>query len=182
VIGAIQRRSFVTLLGAAAAWPLTARAQQRAMPLIGFLHPQTAETSAQVVAEFRKGLEAAGFVESRNVAIDFRWAEGHNDRLPALALELVRRSPAVIAAPGGDSSAFALKAATTTIPIVSVFADDPVRNGFVAGLNRPGGNFTGVYRFGGAPLETKRLELLSECSCRALDRPTSEPRRLHYRR
>jgi putative tryptophan/tyrosine transport system substrate-binding protein len=131
------------------------------MPVIGFLHPQTAETSTQVTTEFRAGLEATGFFEGRNVAMEYRWAEGHNDRLAALALDLVRRGPAVIAAPGGDSSAFALKAASTTIPIVSVFAADPVRNGFVASLNRPGSNFTGVYPFGGA-LEPKRLELLCE--------------------
>jgi putative ABC transport system substrate-binding protein len=158
----MRRREFITLLGgAAAAWPLVARAQQPRMPLVGFLHPQTAEAVPQAVTEFRMALAAAGFVEGRSVAIEYRWAEGHNDRLPALAQELVRVSPAVIAALGGDSSAYALKAATTAIPIVSIFAADPVRNGFVKSLNRPGGNFTGVYPFGGA-LESKRLELLCE--------------------
>jgi ABC-type uncharacterized transport system substrate-binding protein len=156
----MRRREFITLLGSAAAVrPFAARAQQ--VPLIGFLHPQTAETIPQVLSEFRTALATAGFVEGRNVAIEYRWAEGHNDRLAPLALELVRRNPAVIAALGGDSSATALKAATTTVPIVSAFAADPVRNGFVASLNRPGTNFTGIYRFGGE-LEPKRLELLCE--------------------
>jgi putative ABC transport system substrate-binding protein len=157
----MKRREFITLLSGAAAWPIAAGAQQPSVPLVGFLHPQTADTVMQVVSEFRTALAAAGFVEGRNVAIEYRWAEGHNDRLPALALELVGRRPAVIAALGGDSSAAALKAATTTIPIVSVFAADPVRNGFVRSLDRPGSNFTGIYRFGGA-LEPKRLELLCE--------------------
>ena len=157
----MRRRNFIVGLAGAAAWPLAARAQRPALPVVGLLHPQTAETAKQIMAEFRAGLEATGFVEGRNVAMEYRWAEGHNDRLPALALELVRHGPEVIAAPGGDSSAFALKAATTTIPIVSGFAADPVRNGFVASLNRPGSNFTGVYPFGGA-LEPKRLELLRE--------------------
>jgi putative tryptophan/tyrosine transport system substrate-binding protein len=154
------RRTLIAGLGAAAAWPLKARAQ-RPTSLVGFLHPQTAGSVQQVVTEFRTALAAAGFVEGRNVAIEYRWAEGHNDRLPMLAMELVRIGPVVIAALGGDSSAFALKAATTSIPIVSVFAADPVRNGFVKSLNRPGGNFTGIYPFGGA-LEPKRLELLCE--------------------
>ena len=157
----MRRRNFIVGLAGAAAWPLAARAQRPALPVVGFLHPQTAETAKQIMAEFRAGLEATGFVEGRNVAMEYRWAEGHNDRLPALALELVRHGPEVIAAPGGDSSAFALKAATTTIPIVSGFAADPVRNGFVASLNRPSSNFDGVYPFGGA-LEPKRLELLRE--------------------
>ena len=161
----MNRRQFITLLGGAAARPmlspLMARAQQPAVPVVGFLHPQTAETVPQDVGEFRAALAAAGFVEGRNLAIEYRWAGGHNDRLPALALELVGRRPAVIAALGGDSSAFALKATATSIPVVCVFASDPVRNEFVRSLNHPGGNFTGVYRFGGA-LEPKRLELLCE--------------------
>src|SRR5437868_4106754 len=158
----IKRREFFSMLGSAVAWPIAARGQRTIpKPLVGFLHPQTAETVPQAVIEFRTALAAAGFAEGRSVAIEYRWAEGHNDRLPALALELVRLNPVVIAALGGDSSASALKAATATIPIVSVFAADPVRNGFVNSLHRPGGNFTGIYPFGGA-LEPKRLELLSE--------------------
>jgi putative tryptophan/tyrosine transport system substrate-binding protein len=155
----VNRRDFIAGLGAAA-WPLVARAQQRAIPIIGLLNQQTAETTASSLAAFHAGLEASGFVEGRNVAIEYRWAEGHNDRLAALAADLVRLRVAVIAT-RGDSPAFALKAATKTIPIVCSFASDPVTNGFVASLNRPGANFTGVYRFG-SELEPKRLELLCE--------------------
>ena len=131
------------------------------MPLIGYLHPATLDTSVQTVAAFRQGLSEFGYVEGDNVAIEYRWAEGHNDRLPALAADLASRRVAVIAAPGGDSSAFALKAATTTIPIVCAFASDPVKNRLVASLNRPGGNITGVSNFT-AELMPKRLELLCE--------------------
>jgi putative ABC transport system substrate-binding protein len=158
----VRRREFIAGLGGVAAWPLAVRAQQPAMPVIGFLHQQTAETAAQLVTAFRAGLEASGFVEGRNVAIEYRWAEGHNDRLSALAADLVRRQVAAIGTQG-DSPAFALKAVTTTIPIISSFASDPVRNGFVANLRRPNGNFTGVYRFG-SELEPKRLELLCEAT------------------
>jgi putative tryptophan/tyrosine transport system substrate-binding protein len=158
----MRRREFLTGLGGAAVWPFAARAQQSAMPVIGFLHQQTAETAAQLVTAFRAGLETTGFVEGRNVAIEYRWAEGHNDRLSALAADLVRRQVAAIGTQG-DSPAFALKAATTTIPVVSSFASDPVSNGFVTNLSRPSGNFTGVYGFG-SELEPKRLELLCEAT------------------
>jgi putative ABC transport system substrate-binding protein len=158
----IGRRRFIALLGGgAAAWPLAAQAQQPAMPVVGFLHPATPESSTSVVTAFRQGLGDTGYVEGRNVALEFRWADGHNERLPALAAELVGRRVAVIAAPGGDSSAFALKAATTTIPIVSAFASDPVKNRLVASLNRPAGNLTGVAGFG-IELMPKRLSLLRE--------------------
>ena len=158
----MRRREFIAGLVSAAAWPITAGAQQLAMPVVGFLHQQTAETAAQLVTAFRAGLETTGFVEGRNVAIEYRWAEGHNDRLSALAADLVRRQVAAIGTQG-DSPAFALKAVTTTIPVISSFASDPVRNGFVDNLSRPNGNFTGVYRFG-SELEPKRLELLCEAT------------------
>jgi putative tryptophan/tyrosine transport system substrate-binding protein len=141
----MRRREFIAGLGSAlAARPLTVRAQQRAIPIIGLLNQQTAETTASSLAAFHAGLEASGFVEGRNVAIEYRWAEGHNDRLAALAADLVRLRVAVIAT-RGNSPAFALKAATDTIPIVCSFASDPVTNGFVASLNHPGANFTGVF-------------------------------------
>jgi putative tryptophan/tyrosine transport system substrate-binding protein len=157
----MRRRTFISLLGSAAVWPLAAGAQPAAVAAIGFLHPATPESSTAVISAFRQGLGDLGYVEGRNFALEFRWAEGHNDRLPALAAELVGRRVAVIAAPGGDSSAFALKAATTIIPIVCAFASDPVRNGLVASLNRPGGNLTGVAQFG-VELMPKRLSLLCE--------------------
>ena len=155
----MKRREFITLLGGATAWPLAARAQQPAMPVVGFLNPASSDTTADFLRAFRQGLKDTGYVEGENVAIAYRWAENQFDRLPELAADLVRRKVVVIAATGGPPSTLAAKAATTTIPIVFVVAEDPVRLGLVASLARAGGNVTGI-NFLSTELTAKRLELL----------------------
>jgi putative ABC transport system substrate-binding protein len=156
-----RRRDFITLIGGAAAWPLMARAQQPAMPVVGYLGGETIEASRDRISVFYRGLGEAGYVDGRNVALEYRWAEYNYDRLPALATELVRRQVAVIVVGGSAPGALALKAATQSIPIVFMIGPDPIELGLVTSLNRPGGNITGVTTIN-VEVIAKRLELLHQ--------------------
>lgn len=161
-VQAVHRRACIALLGGAAlAWPRTVRAQQSAKPVIGFLDPRSAEAMVDRLRGFRQGLREMGYVEEENVAMAYRWADNHLDRVPELASDLVRRNVTVIVASGGPSVAFAAKAATTTIPILFLSAEDPVRMGLVASLARPGANLTGI-NFLNRELASKQLELLRQ--------------------
>jgi putative ABC transport system substrate-binding protein len=157
----MRRREFITLLGSGVAgWPLAARAQQRAVPVIGVLSSRSPAVDTSLIAVIRQGLNEAGFVEGQNVALDYRWAEAQFDRLARLAADLVHQQVAVIVAIGGEQPALAAKAATATIPIVFATGSDPIRGGLVTSLNRPGGNITGVVSL--LEMEPKRLELLRQ--------------------
>ncbi len=162
----MRRRDLLKLLGGAAAWPTASLAQPSTVPVIGFLRSTPSAPFADLVTAFRKGLSEAGFVEGQNVIVEYRWADNQLNRLPALAADLVRREVAAVV--GNGLAVRAAKAATATIPIVFVLADDPVESGLVASLNRPGGNITGVTFFAGAALNLKRLELLQEITPKGL--------------
>jgi putative ABC transport system substrate-binding protein len=157
----VRRRDFITLLGGAAAWPLAARAQQPAMPVVGFLRNSSRDDSVELLAAMRQGLKQTGYIEGKNLAIEYRFADNHFDRLPGLVTDLVRRQVAVIIA-GGNASSLAAKAATTRIPIVFSTGDDPVQIGLVSNLGRPGGNVTGVSFLSSAALAAKRIDVMHQ--------------------
>jgi putative tryptophan/tyrosine transport system substrate-binding protein len=156
-----RRREFITLLVGAAAWPIAARAQQPAMPVVGFLYSRGPDDAAHIAAAFRRGLRDGGFIDGQNVKVEYRWAHGRFDRLPAMAQELARMPLTVLVAGGGDPVAMAAKAATSTIPIVFAMGGDPIKLGFAASYNRPGGNATGINVLS-VSLEPKRLGLLRD--------------------